>query len=80
MTELHALSHPFLYALEYANYFQTDAHDVYGSSVAPSDFNTGELSESERDAVDVLDKAMECCRDSTVSAGREGEGRMYRGV
>ena len=52
-----------------------DAHDVYGSSVAPSDFNTGELSENERNAVDVLDKAMEHCGDSMVSGGREGGGR-----
>ena len=34
-----------------------------------------ELSESERNAVDVLEKAMEHCGDSMVSGGREGGGR-----
>ena len=33
----------------------------------------GELSESERNAVDVLDKAVEYCRSSMVSGGGEGE-------
>ena len=48
--------------------------------VAPSDFNTGELSESERNAVDVLDKAMEYCRDSMVSGGKKGGREGWRNV
>ena len=53
-------------------YIQILQNDVYGSPVAPSDFNTRELSESERNAVHVLDKVMEYCRNSMVSGGREG--------